>query len=64
MTRDQREELYTQWDLYEPDRQKEIVAEYFANGGAFCQKSWEHYLKDKLETERHLQTMAARGAGV
>ena len=39
------------WDLYSPARKKEIITDYFANGGAYCQKSWLDYLKDKLNIE-------------
>lgn len=48
MTRDQREELYVKWDMYKPERQWEIITEYFDNGGAYCQKSWEQYLTNLL----------------
>lgn len=49
MTREQQEKLHAKWDLYSPERQREIFTEYFANGGACCQKSWEHYLEKKLK---------------
>jgi hypothetical protein len=51
MTKEQREDLYIEWDLYDPTQQWKIIAEYFANGGACCQKNWENYLKDKVGLE-------------
>lgn len=51
MTKEQREDLFIEWDLYGPDKKKKIITQYFANGGAHCQKSWETYLKGELEIE-------------
>lgn len=53
MTREQREVLFNKWDLCGSARKKEIITEYFAKGGAFCQSSWEIYLKKKLQVEEY-----------
>lgn len=51
MTREQRKDLFDKWVLCGSARKKEIITEYFANGGAFCQDSWEIYLTKKLQAE-------------
>jgi hypothetical protein len=51
MTKEQREDLYIEWSLYEPRRQMKNIAECFVNDGAYCQENWLTYLRDKLEIE-------------
>ncbi len=52
MTKEQIEDLFIEWDLYEPKKQEAIVAEYRAlKNGEYCKASLLEFLKDKLEIE-------------
>ena len=52
MTREQYEDLFVEWDLYEPKAQEEIIAEYQKlKNGNYCKSSLFDFLKDKLEIE-------------
>ncbi len=52
MTKEQIEDLFIEWDLYEPKKQETIVAEYRAlNTGDYCKTSFFEFLRDKLEIE-------------
>lgn len=57
MTKEQRMDLYVEWDLYDPTQQWKIITEYFANEGSFCQKSWENYLLGKMGLGGHWKTV-------
>ncbi|MGW8195409.1 MAG: hypothetical protein ACWGOX_14215 [Desulforhopalus sp.] len=51
MTEKQRQTLFMYWDLYDPNRKKLFIAEYFLNCGEYSQKSWLDYLKENLDFE-------------
>ncbi len=52
MIEEQIEDLFIEWDLYEPKKQEAIVAEYRAlNNGEYCKNSFLEFLKDELEIE-------------
>ncbi len=46
MTEAQKEDLFIEWDLYEPHNQLAIIDEYrSANKGAYCKKSFLGFFK-------------------
>ena len=52
MTKAQQEDLFIEWDLYEPHSQKVIIDEYrYANKGDYCKNSFFDFLKEKLQIE-------------
>jgi hypothetical protein len=52
MTKAQQEDLFIEWELYEPRRQQAIIDEYrLLNKGNYCRNSFFEYLKDRLGLE-------------
>lgn len=53
MTREEREELFAFWELYDNDKRRKIIAEYLESGGSYCQESWLRYLQGRLEIREY-----------
>lgn len=52
MTETQRKDLFIEWALYEPQRQKEMIDEYLSISKGNCSKDrFLNFLKDKMQIE-------------
>lgn len=56
MTKEQQEDLLTEWSLYEPIKQRLMIEEYRSiSEGNYSKNSFWSFLKDKLEIEGYWQ---------